>query len=281
MSDNLPLLVRLKEFAATRRITLPVFSTVARQLQEAARSDTYDITAIERAIEGDPVLAAEVLRAANSGFFGGLSEIRTIRAAIVRLGFRQVANLAFMATEKSRYTARQPALAAMMTDLWQHASACAMASEWIAKRLRLTQWTEEAFIGGLLHDIGKLFLLRVLDDMMTETPQDGPYPPELVKEVVTQVHADVGHELLRSWHLPAVYLTIVRDHHVEPVDTTNVPLLIVRLANQGCRKAGLALDTDDSVALAATVEAAALGMSEVALAELEIILEDVRGVAAA
>lgn len=280
MNAEAPLLVQLKEFAAKKRITLPVFSTVARDLQQAARSDRYDITAIERAVDSDPALAAEVLRAANSAFFGGLAQVTTIRSAIVRLGFKQVANLAFMATEKSRYRARQPKIADMMTQLWHHASACALASEWIAKRLRFSQVTEEVFLAGLLHDIGKLYLLRVLDDMIGESPRAALFPVELVHEVLNQVHADVGHQLLRAWNLPAIYLTIVRDHHVDPFDATNVPLIIVRLANEACRKVGIGLRRDETIVLAATPESAALGMGEVALAELEIILEDARRVAA-
>jgi putative nucleotidyltransferase with HDIG domain len=275
MNPEAPLLEQLKTFARERRITLPVYSDVARRLHEAARSERYNIEEIVHAIDSDPALAAEVLRAANSAFFGGLVEISTIRSAITRLGLRQVSNLAFMATEKNRYTARQAQIARMMTALWQHASACALATEWIAKRLGFAQLADEVFLGGLLHDIGKLFLLRVLDDLLSENRRASACPPDLVHEVLRQVHADVGYELLREWNLPGIYLTIARDHHAEPVDPANVPLLIVRLANQACRRVGLHLHPDPTIVLPATPEASALGLGEVALAELEIILEDV------
>jgi putative nucleotidyltransferase with HDIG domain len=280
MKHEAPLLVQMKQFAVNNQIALPVFNDVARQLQEASRSDTYDLDEIERSIDSDPALAAEVLRAANSAFFGGLAEISSIRAAIMRLGFKQVTNLAFMATEKGRYVARQPRINGMMKSLWQHASACALASEWIAKKMRYPQVVEEAFIGGLLHDIGKLYLLHVLDTMSAEIPLAAACPQPLVREILKQAHADQGYQLLQSWNLPAVYLTIVRDHHSEQVDASNLPLLMVRLANHACHKAGIGLDFDDTVVLSATTEATALGMSEVALAELEIILEDVQSLAA-
>ncbi len=280
MNREAPLLVQLKQFAIQHEITLPVFSDVARQLQDASRSDTYDLAAIEQSIDSDPALAAEVLRAANSAFFGGLAEITSIRAAIMRLGFKQVTNLAFMATEKNRYSAKQPRINGVMKELWQHASACALAGEWIAKRLRYPQIAEEAFIGGLLHDIGKLFLLRVLDQMSANNPLAAACPIPLVREILRQAHADQGHQLLQSWNLPSVYLTIVRDHHSEVIDPQNLPMLIVRLANHACHRAGIGIEKDESLVLAATAEATLLGMSEVALAELEIILEDVQSVAA-
>ena len=274
MSQELSLLDQALDFAAARQITLPVFSDVAVKVQKAAREEHYDVAQIERAIESDPALVAEVLRAANSAFFGGLSEVSSIRAAIVRLGLQRVANLVFLATEKSRYTAHQPALADIMRTLWQHASACAMAAEWIARKVRYPQLGETVFIGGLVHDIGKLFLLRVLDEMMLEHPNGDAVSGELVGEVLDRAHADVGHRLLVSWHLPEVYQTIVRDHHVDQPDPANVPLQIVRLADRACNKSGVGLRPDPSLVLGALSEASILGLSDIALAELEILLED-------
>ena len=279
MSDQVieerSLLQQALDFAAERQITLPVFSDVARKVQAAARDERYDIGEIERAIESDPALVAEVLRAANSAFFGGLSQVSSIRSAVLRLGLQRVANLVFLASEKSRYTARHPYIATLMRDLWHHASACALAAEWISRRVRFPQLGETVFIGALVHDIGKLFLLRVLDEMARDDAQGAVVSPDLVREVLDNAHTDVGHRLLQTWHLPEVYQTIVRDHHLEHPDAANVALQIVRLANHACNKVGVGLNPNPSLVLCATGEAATLGMTEIALAELEIILEDV------
>jgi HD-like signal output (HDOD) protein len=274
MSQELSLLDQALDFAAARQITLPVFSDVALKVQKAAREEHYDVAQIERAIESDPALVAEVLRAANSAFFGGLASVSSIRAAIVRLGLQRVANLVFLATEKSRYTAHQPALADIMRTLWQHASACAMAAEWIARKVRYPQLGETVFIGGLVHDIGKLFLLRVLDEMTLEHAQGEAVSPELIGEVLDRAHADVGHRLLVSWHLPEVFQVIVRDHHSDDADPANIALQIVRLADRACNKAGIGLRPDPSLVLGALGEASILGLGDVAVAELEILLED-------
>jgi HD-like signal output (HDOD) protein len=281
MSDERSLLQQALDFADERQITLPVFSDVARKLQHAVREERYDIGEIERAIESDSALVAEVLRAANSAFFGGLSEVSSIRAAVLRLGLQRVTNLVFLASEKSRYTARQPYIATLMRELWHHASACALAGEWISRRVRFPQLGETVFIGGLVHDIGKLFLLRVLDEMAREHPQGAAVSPELVREVIDNAHTDVGHRLLLAWHLPDIYLTIVRDHHLEHPDPANVALQIVRLANHACNKVGISLAPNPALVLDALGEATALGMTEIAIAELEIILEDVMAQTAA
>ncbi len=274
-TDDRSLLQQALDFAAERHITLPVFSDVALKVQKAARDGRYDISEIEKAIESDPALVAEVLRAANSAFFGGLSEVATIRAAVLRLGLQRVTNLVFLASEKSRYTARHPYIATLMRDLWHHASACALAAEWIARRARFPQLAETAFIGGLVHDIGKLFLLRVLDEMSREHAQGQALSPELVREVLDNAHADVGYRLLQSWHLPEIYTVVVRDHHLEPPDPANLALQIVRLANHACNKVGISLKPNPGLVLGAMSEGTALGMTEIAIAELEILLEDV------
>jgi len=274
-AEERSLLEQALGFAAERRITLPVFSDVALTVQKASREERYDITEIEKAIESDPVLVAEVLRASNSAFFGGLSQVASIRAAVLRLGLQRVTNLVFLASEKSRYSAKHPALAGLMRDLWHHASACALASEWIARKVRFPQHGETVFIGALVHDIGKLFLLRVLDEMSREAQYRQIVSEELVRELLTSAHADLGYRLLASWHLPEVYQVIARDHHVEAPDPANVPLQIVRLANHACNKVGIGLDLQPEMVLGAAREAHTLGMSEIAIAELEIILEDV------
>lgn len=269
------LLQQALDFAAARNITLPVFSDVALKVQKAAREERYDIGEVERAIESDPALVAEVLRAANSAFFGGLSEVSSIRTAVLRLGLQRVTNLVFLASEKSRYNARHPYISSLMRDLWHHASACALAAEWISRRVRFPQLGETVFIGGLVHDIGKLFLLRVLDEMSREPVHADVVSPELVREVLDNAHADVGYRLLQAWHLPDIYQVIVRDHHVEHPDPANVALQIVRLANHACHRVGISLNPNPGLVLGAMSEATVLGMTEIASAELEIILEDV------
>src|SRR5512135_282219 len=81
-------------------LRLPVFSPVALKLQAAVSNKTEDIGEIESLILSDQALAAEVLRAANSPFFCGLSPVRTIRTAIVRLGTQQMRRLVILVSER-------------------------------------------------------------------------------------------------------------------------------------------------------------------------------------
>jgi putative nucleotidyltransferase with HDIG domain len=166
-----------------------------------------------------------------------------------------------------------------MNTLWRHSSACALAAEWICAKGALSAVRQTVFIGALVHDIGKLFLLRVLDQMGADSGSEA-VSPVLIVEVLERAHPEVGHRLLASWNLPDVYRTIVRDHHVDAPDPSNIPLQIVRLANHACTKIGASLHPDPSMALDALPEVIVLGLSDIAIAELEILLEDIEARAA-
>jgi putative nucleotidyltransferase with HDIG domain len=274
MPPGTSLLDQLRDFAASEGLTLPVVSPVATGLMSAVRNETVTAADVERVVQSDQALAAEVLRAANSAFYAGLSPVVTVQGAVFRLGLVQVARLVLMASEQNRYTARQPVLRNIMGGLWAHAVATAQAAEWLARRLGHRDSEQEAFVGGLLHDIGKLFLVRVLDEMVSRSSEPFDTPEAFLLELLDVAHTDQGHRLVCEWNLPEIYGTIVRDHHVPDPDQTNIALLIVRLANRACDKAGIGAKHDPSIVLAVLPEAAMLMTGEVLLAELEVLLED-------
>src|SRR5205823_4927742 len=85
--------------------------------------------------------------------------------------------------------------------LWKHACACAVGSKWLAERLGCRSIVQEAFMAGLLHDIGHLFLLKVLEDIHSSR-KDLSLPETAVAEVLDSMHASQGESLLRHWNLP-------------------------------------------------------------------------------
>ena len=253
-------------------LRLPVFSDVALEVQRVGRDGTAGLDEVERVIQRDQTLVAEVLRAANSSFFGGLTQAQTVRAALVRLGLEQVSRIVFFVTEEAKYRLKNPHLAELAQMLWWHSAATAMAGQWLAHKLHRKTLTEEVFLGGLVHDIGKLAILTALDELATK---DGELPSRpLIDEVLTTMHERVGETLLTGWKIPDVYVRIARSHHDEALDPNDTALVLVRLADQAARKTGVSLTPDASLLLSATPEAHAMGASEVMLAELEIVLED-------
>ncbi len=274
MSQNLTLLEHIEQAIASLEVALPARNQTAVQLQELLTCGEYDIQQVLDLVASDQALTAEILRVANSSFYGGLSEITTVQNAVVRIGGPEVVRLAIAATEKKSYQVNDPGLAAHIVPLWQHAMGVALGARWLARKLGFQALENEAFIAGLLHDVGKLLLIKVCDDLMTSERIGRDIPEPVIQEVLETGHCRHGAALLEHWGLPDAYRVIVLGHHDDLVNDQNTLLLLVRLADLACRSLGVGMNSDASLNLAATEEAHALDIRDVMLAELSIMLED-------
>ncbi|NTV12723.1 MAG: HDOD domain-containing protein [Desulfobulbaceae bacterium] len=278
MNEEISLLDRIDRIIGSDDFNLPVFSDIAIKIRNMMSSENFEIQEVVRVISSDQSLASEVLRVANSPFYAGLTKIATLREAAVRMGAKQLADLVMVASERNNYRASDKEVQALLNKLWRHAVGVALASQWLAKKLGYADRLNEALLGGLIHDIGKLAVLKVVDQLKVK--EGLSFPVEFVMEVVNSVHAQQGYKLAQRWRLPDNYCVIVRDHHLEEVDQINSVLLIVKVADAACNKLGIGINLDASIELAVLPEAHALGIGEVMLAELEIMLEDTLQMAA-
>lgn len=253
---------------------LPVLNRVALELQKLQTSQTSSMDQIAALILEDQALASRVLQAANSAFYGGLKKVETISQALVRLGMAQVASLAMAASQAATHQAKTPMIALQMQNLWVRSLACAFGARWLAQKTGHPDRAEEAFLAGLLHDLGELFLLKVLDRMVSRTEDPLPLSEPLMEEVLAALHNDMGYRLMQKWELPSLYADIARDHHCREPDEHNDLLLMIRLMDQACERLGLGRPANPSIALAASLEAKILGLTEIKAAELEVMLED-------
>ena len=253
---------------------LPVFNTTALRIQQEIAKEEPDIRLIEKLIISDQSLTAKVLSVSNSSFYKGLQQVETVRNAIVRLGINEVSNIVMLVTHEHNFRSKDPFVHGMMRKLWQHSVGCAMGSNWLAKQCGLHALAHEAFFGGLLYDVGMLFILTVIDDLKHSNELKPQPSNALLVEAMDTLHTNHGHTLMAHWNLPQKYSQIARDHHQEDFDSNNLLLALVRLADKACCKLGIGLDEDSSLVLVATSEAEALHVSEVDLARMEIMLED-------
>ena len=263
----------MHERISSQTLQLPVFHPVALKLMNLLAKEDYSIAQVAQMIIEDQALSSHVLRMANSAFFGGLSKVTTIRDAIVRLGARQVTNVVTVVTQSQQYRTKDRTMAGYMQTLWKHALGCALGTKWFAEKTGYKELAQEGLLAGLLHDIGQLFLLKVLADVQASEPELA-LPKSVIVEVLQHMHVEQGTMLMQHWNIPELYGEIVRQHHAETYDTHNTLLLMVRLVDMACKKVGIGLHHDPSMVLAATAEAQALDVKEVVLAELQIMLED-------
>lgn len=269
-----PLIELIKEHLQGDLQGLPVFNSVAVKLQQMLVRREFKMEDVIEMISEDQSLASQVLRVANSSFYAGLSSIATIKDAIVRLGAQEVANMVMMASQFELYRSENEFLNSSMQKLWVHSLACATGAKWLAKKAGYVNLAAESFMGGLLHDIGQLALLKVLDDICRNKETKVAFSDTLVNEILGIMHEEVGYKLLKSWSLPEAYCSIAANHHKDDFDGNDILLVIVRLSDMACKKIGKSLHPDASLSLVSSPEVQFLGIKEMALAELEIIVED-------
>ena len=273
MQTNASFLDVINQYVESGNVVLPVLSSAALRIQQELVKKEPDLKVVEGVLSGDQSLSSQVLQMANSAFYHGLVEILTVRAAIIRLGMQEVGRLALLVASRNQFRSKDKDLNVLMKQLWQHAVGCALGVQWLAKRCKFDELERHAFFAGLFHDIGKLFVLMVVDQMK-EKDKDLPITHALLMESMNSLHAEQGYKLMRQWNMPEEYCIVTRDHHRKDYDSKNYLLVLVRLANMTCLKLGIGLVKDESLVLSAREEAHQLNLSEIDLAELEIILED-------
>lgn len=281
MSTEKSLKDHITEAVQKPGLQLPVFNPVALELQQILQEENASNAKIEATLQRDPALAGQILRMANSSMYAGLSEITTLRQALTRIGSKQVMRLAMAAAQLGLYRSKNPLCARYMDEMWRAASASATAAAWLAEKSGHGQLSEQAFLAGLLHDVGKLLILRVIEDLAAGPGAAKPVSDAVVVEMLDALHCEYGHDLMKRWNLPAQYCLVGREHHAAECNTGNVLLVCVRLADQICRKLGIGCNPEPDLIPSASEEAAALRIGEVSLADLEVTLEDQVGLLAA
>jgi len=277
MAHQKSLVEIVEERIASGDMELPVFDRTALKMREMVDCGEFQPEAVEKLVGSDPVLSGALLQCANSSFFGGIEKVVTVRDAIVRLGVKQVAELVILSKQKELYEFKHGMLHDVATSLWQHSVACGTGAQWLAKELQLGERTREAFLAGLLHDIGKLLLLRVIDDLI----ENKSFQPseKLVLELLDSLHCSQGVVLMEYWNFPEAYVRVARSHHDDEYDESDTLISLIRLVDMACNKLGIGIRGEVETSLAASAEAQRLRASEITLARLELQLDDAMALA--
>jgi HD-like signal output (HDOD) protein len=264
----------IKEMIDADRVRLPVHPQISEQVVTCLAADKVNSRQLWSLVGHDPALLCTVFRAANSSLFSGLQKTLSIEGAVTRLGPSKAAQVVERACREGKGCSAGNLLPRYMPDLWQHARGCAVGARWLAGRCGYKNLADQAYIAGLLHDVGKQFLLAAMEEVSVCGEYGITLSEQLVQEVIATMHVEQGLRLFEEWSLPEVYKEVVADHHDEELDTQNIVVALVKLANKGCRKIGLGLEHHPDIVLPTTGEAQFLGVNEIVLAEFEIMLED-------
>lgn len=237
----------------------PQLPSTATQLLELARQESVQPGAMVALLERDPMLAAELLRLAQSSLYGGAFSVRTLDEAIVRLGLRRTAELFLHAALEARVF-RAAGYQRKMDELRRHSVAVAHLARLVGREAGVTD--QSAFICGLLHDVGIAASLIAV----VETCPPGQAVPSFddIWPAVASVHERTGGILASAWNFPSDVTFVIEKHHEFLVAGQLHPLAaVVCLADWAAGELGFGFATEqDDQAGSAVLDALGLGPTQ-------------------
>ncbi len=209
MSVNSATLTQLIERAGN---LLPMPQVVQRALA-LIRDSESDMSELAEVLSLDQAMAGQVLRWANSPFYGLAQPVSTVRQAVVYLGQSAIESMILAASAMAFMERPAPGYALDRGDLWKHSVGVAAGARLAAAKFG-RQVAEEAYFAGLLCDIGKLVFEALLREVDTTAPDwQGRSFAELEECHFGVDHATLGAEIARQWNLPAPILEAIAHHH--------------------------------------------------------------------
>ena len=233
------------------RAYLPPIPGVFAELAQLLQDENVDMRTLGRVIGKDPAMSVNVLRIANSAFYGLRNKVKTIEHALTMLGLKEITSLC-MACDAARLF--KPAPGEKTVDLrsfWLHSVATAVLARIFSSQFRIPP-QDRAYLAGLLHDIGQLILDRFLHDLYKQvlelTYAENIPVIEAEKRVLGETHGTVGGWLMEKWQLPSLFSEVASYHHTVGKASAENRLMVatVSLADQVARLKGFGFGGDET-----------------------------------
>ncbi len=224
--------------------TLPTIPKVLNKLLAVIENPRVSLNEISSFISGDPALTTKVLRMVNSPVYGFPGRISSVNQAVILLGLTVVKGLLLGV---SVFDLMQKT----MVGLWEHSIGTAIFARIIALKKHHKE-PDEVSVNGLLHDIGKVFLVLQFPDeyqkALTQAQGDGLVIYEAEKNHFNTTHASVGSWMAKKWRFPSNLIDVIEYHH-KPHLAKSTPLesSIVHLADILVRARGYGFPGDGLV----------------------------------
>jgi putative nucleotidyltransferase with HDIG domain len=199
---------------------------------------------IAQIIEYDEAITANILRVANSAAYGARFRVERIRDAVVRLGTSAMLDIV-LGQHLKTMKADAPMYDLTEDDLWLHGAVASLAVRAMMKEAPRGTIPQSAPIAALVHDIGKLIMVRYLKADVTAIlalcSEKHLTFVEAEREIFGCDHAEVGAAMARKWSFPAEITKSIEQHHTVPVVDPDPVLDAVMLSNLVAKSAGVGL----------------------------------------
>jgi len=236
----------IKQIASLLK-SFPSMPGAAVRLLNLIDDPEMNVGEIEKILRQDAGLTANILKLANSAYFGIPSKVGSVRQAVLLLGLKRLIQIVIASCVSAIMNKPVPGYDLPPGELWRHSLAVTAAAEGLVKELKV-EAADEIFTAALLHDVGKLVLGGfVADDFnKIERAASGGVTFEAAENIVLGTnHADIGADILCQWSLPSNIVNAVRWHHnPDSAEHSDLMLDIVHVANVLCLMIGIGVGRD-------------------------------------
>lgn len=194
-------------------LKMPPLLHVAERVLTRLRDPKGGMRAVAREIEADQVVAAAVLRMANSPLYRGLHKITALQAAVTRLGVKAIRTLMMHESLRAAMSGGRGMGKDLAQLLWERSMAGACIMGYLSKFTRVDE--EDARLIGLLHDIGSVIVLRIAEQDRVFTRFD--IDIDMFDYLCRESHQEFGELVADAWKLPEHLKALVSGHHVHPL----------------------------------------------------------------
>jgi HD-like signal output (HDOD) protein len=258
------------------RTYLPPIPGVFAELAQLLHDENVDLRVLGLVIGKDPAMSINVLRIANSAFYGLPNKVKTIEHAVTMLGLKEITGVCMACAAARSFKARTGEQHVDLHAFWLHSVATGVLARTFASRFRVQQ-QGQAYLAGLLHDIGQLILDRFLHDLYKQVVQltyDENIPViEAEVRVLGESHGTVGGWLMDKWQLPPLFSEVATCHHTVSKASEENRLIVatVSLADQIARLRGFGFGGDETGVILEDTEAfRTIQQAQPSMGELDI-----------
>jgi HD-like signal output (HDOD) protein len=239
---------------------LPIMSTTAMDFMNLAKDPDASVEEMARIISRDQVLAVRVLKLANSPFYGHAGRVRSLLKALMMVGLNATKSIVMTSVMRDLLRSSDE----FEQSLWRHSTASALTAKATANAVNY-RYPEDAFVAGLIRDIGLLVLYRVTPRVIKEICKKGGASTLEEENAVFGInHCQLGMEICRRWNFPEEIVQVLA-HEVGAAGSASLLALIVHVAARICGTLGISLIHLPDLDAAQLVSARELGLTELAI----------------
>lgn len=222
------------------KIALPVLPSIVQEVEALVAGASPSIEALGKIVEKDIVISSRLISIANSPLYKGMDTVESLSGALVRLGLKTTQTVVSAVAARNLFDSDNASLKAELERLWIHSFAVATLAKHLGDAAGIEK-TENLFLMGIVHDIGKMLLMKAFVDIHPDTSIDD----REIQLAIHEIHTTFGAVLVKKMRFPHPFVQVAEFHHWGRYEKDTDPeLMVISLADHLAGELGFGFLTD-------------------------------------